>query len=102
MSAEPSSKNGLDLRGQKALVTGANSGIGRSVAIALAGAGAEVVVNYVSGDDAAREVVDEISRSGGSAYAHRTDVSNESQVVEMFRRMINKLGTVDILINNAG
>jgi len=102
MNAADSATKSLDLSGQKALVTGANSGIGRSVAIALAEAGAAVVVNYVSGDDAAEEVVDHIRRSGGNAYAHRADVSKEPQVVEMFAKMIEQFGTVDILINNAG
>lgn len=90
------------LRGQKALVTGANSGIGRATAIALGRAGADVVVNYVAGDERAQEVVEEIRRTGTRAYAHRADVSNEDQVQEMFGRMCAELGTVDILVNNAG
>ena len=59
------------LAGQKALVTGANSGIGKGVAIALGQAGADVVVNYVEGDEAANAVVDEIKKSGARAYAHQ-------------------------------
>ncbi len=90
------------LRGQKALVTGANSGIGRATAIALGQAGADVVVNYVVGEDRAEAVVEEIRRSGVRAYAHCADVSSEEQVTEMFRRMVAELGTIDILINNAG
>ncbi|HEX8758116.1 MAG TPA: SDR family NAD(P)-dependent oxidoreductase, partial [Steroidobacteraceae bacterium] len=90
------------LRGQKALVTGANSGIGKATAIALGRAGADVVVNYVVGEDRAAEVVEEIRRSGVRAYAHCADVSNEDQVKEMFRRMVAELGTIDILVNNAG
>jgi glucose 1-dehydrogenase len=90
------------LRGQKALVTGANSGIGQATAIALGLAGADVVVNYVTGEDRAQAVVEEIRRSGVKAYAHCADVSNEDQVKEMFRKMVAELGTVDILINNAG
>jgi glucose 1-dehydrogenase len=90
------------LRGQKALVTGANSGIGQATAIALGQAGADVVVNYVVGDDRAEAVAEEIRRSGVRAYAHRADVSNEDQVKEMFARMRSELGTVDILVNNAG
>jgi glucose 1-dehydrogenase len=90
------------LAGQKALVTGASSGIGRAIALALGRAGADVVVNYRSGDDMAQQVVDQILEAGGNAYAHRADVSQEGQIVEMFERMRGELGTVDILVNNAG
>jgi glucose 1-dehydrogenase len=90
------------LTGQKALVTGANSGIGKGVAIALGQAGADVVVNYVDGDDAANAVVEEIKKSGAKAYAHQADVSSEDQVVAMFARMMQEFGTIDILVSNAG
>ena len=90
------------LAGQKALVTGANSGIGRGVAIGLAQAGADVVVNYVSGDEAAAAVVAEIRGFGVDAFAHKADVSSETQVAEMFAAMRQKFGTIDILVNNAG
>lgn len=90
------------LVGQKALVTGANSGIGRAVAIALGQAGADVVVNYVTDDAAANAVVDEIVSSGVNAFAHLADVSNEQQVVDMFAAMRERFGTIDILVSNAG
>jgi glucose 1-dehydrogenase len=90
------------LAGQKALVTGANSGIGEAVAIALGQAGADVVVNYVVGEDRANAVAEGIRRSGVRAFAHRADVSQEDQVRAMFARAIAELGTIDILINNAG
>ncbi len=90
------------LNGQKALVTGANSGIGKGIAIALGQAGADVVVNYFSGEEAAREVADEIVRSGSKASTHKADVSKEDQVQAMFQRMLKEFGTIDILINNAG
>jgi glucose 1-dehydrogenase len=90
------------LSGQKALVTGANSGIGRSVALAFGQAGADVVVNYVSDKDAAQAVVEQIVQSGGKAYAHRADVSSEEEVEAMFARMIREWGSIDILVNNAG
>ncbi len=90
------------LTGQKALVTGANSGIGRGIAEALGEAGANVVVNYYSGDQAAEEVVKEIKDHGGKAFAHKADVSKEDQVQAMFQRMFKDFGTIDILINNAG
>jgi len=90
------------LVGQKALVTGANSGIGRGVAIALGQAGADVVVNYVSGDEEARDVVKTIEQCGVRALAIKADVSDEEQVVAMFQRAIQELGTIDILVANAG
>src|SRR5881394_1974684 len=65
------------LKGQKALVTGANSGIGKAMALALGHAGADVVVNYVSRHEEAQKVVAEIQRCGARAYAHRADVSSE-------------------------
>src|SRR5947209_16908004 len=90
------------LAGQKAIVTGANSGIGKAVAIALGQAGADVVVNYVKGDEEAQAVVDEASKGGTKAYAHRADVSKEDDVRGMFEKMIATFGTIDILVNNAG
>jgi glucose 1-dehydrogenase len=90
------------LTGQKALVTGANSGIGRAVALALGAAGADVVVNYVVGDDAANAVVDEIRGFGVKAIALKADVSSEAEVDGMFAAMIRDFGTIDILVNNAG
>jgi glucose 1-dehydrogenase len=92
----------LDLTGQRALVTGANSGIGAGVVKGLAEAGASVVVNYVSGDERAEKVVNEIVSKGGKAMAIQADVSNEKQVQQMFRRMIDEYGSIDILVNNAG
>src|SRR4051812_1771468 len=90
------------LKGQKALVTGANSGIGKSIAVALGHAGADVVVNYVSREEEAQRVVTEIQRCGARAYAHRADVSSEADVERMFATMIAEFGTVDIVVNNAG
>ena len=90
------------LKGQKALVTGASSGIGKGIAIALAHAGADVVINFKSGPEAAQKVVDEASHCGSRVYAHQADVSDEAQVQAMFRRMVEELGTIDILVNNAG
>jgi glucose 1-dehydrogenase len=90
------------LAGQKALVTGANSGIGEGVAIAMGRAGADVVVNYVEGDDAANAVADEIRRSGSNAIVHKADVSAEDEVGAMFDRAVKELGTIDIVVNNAG
>src|ERR1043166_3834956 len=90
------------LKGQKALVTGANSGIGQAVALALAHAGADVVVNYVSRPEAAEAVVKEASRCGANVYAHKANVAKEDDVQAMFKKMIQEFGTIDILVNNAG
>jgi glucose 1-dehydrogenase len=90
------------LKGQKALVTGANSGIGQGVALALGLAGADVVVNYVSRPDAAEAVVADLQRAGVRAYGHPCDVTKEADVQDMFARMRAEFGTIDILVNNAG
>jgi glucose 1-dehydrogenase len=92
----------LLLKGQTALVTGANSGIGKATAIGLGRAGADVVVNYVAGRDAAEEVVREIEGFGVRAYAHEADVSQEDQVVGMVARMVEEFGTIDVMVANAG
>ncbi|WP_406356926.1 SDR family oxidoreductase [Streptomyces sp. NBC_01635] len=90
------------LKGQKALVTGANSGIGRATAVALGRAGADVVVNYVAGREEAEKVVEEITGFGVRAAAYEADVSDEDQVVAMTERMVEEFGTIDILVANAG
>ncbi|MEU9283852.1 SDR family oxidoreductase [Streptomyces sp. NPDC048275] len=90
------------LKGQKALVTGANSGIGMATAIGLGRAGADVVVNYVADPDAAEKVVEEITSFGVRAAAYQADVSQEDQVTAMIDRMVEEFGTIDILVANAG
>ena len=90
------------LKGQSALVTGANSGIGMAVAIALANDGANVVVNYVTHPEDADAVVKQIENNGGNAIAIKADVSKEDEVQSMFQQMFTKYGTIDILVNNAG
>ncbi|HSD60305.1 MAG TPA: SDR family NAD(P)-dependent oxidoreductase, partial [Burkholderiales bacterium] len=84
-----------NLDGQRAIVTGANSGIGEGIARGLAEAGAAVVVNYVRGDEQAQRIVDDIRSTGGRAIAFRADVSSEEEVQAMFRRTIEEFGTVD-------
>jgi len=90
------------LEGQKALVTGANSGIGEGIALALGAAGASVVVNYVSKPEAAEAVVAEITKQGVKAMAVRADVAREDDVRAMFQAMLRAWGTIDILVSNAG
>jgi glucose 1-dehydrogenase len=90
------------LKGQKAIVTGGSSGIGKGVATALGHAGADVLVNYTSRAEEAEKVAEELRRCGARAITCRADVSKEDQVQAMFKRAIEEFGTVDILINNAG
>jgi glucose 1-dehydrogenase len=90
------------LIGQKAVVTGASSGIGRAVALELGRAGVDVAVNYSSRADEASAVVDEIVGAGARAFAVRADVSREADVQAMFAEAIQKFGRLDILVNNAG
>lgn len=96
MNQTPSLKN------QAALVTGSDSGIGKGVALALAAAGAKLVINYAHNHDAAEEVVSQIKATGGEAFAIQADVSHEEEVKTMFAQMFAHYGTIDILVNNAG
>jgi glucose 1-dehydrogenase len=90
------------LQGQVAIITGASSGIGAGIAKAMAAEGANVVVNYSSSPDKADKILDEIRSSGGEGFTIKADVSNEHEVLQMFRETFNRYGTVDILVNNAG
>ena len=90
------------LAGQVALVTGANSGIGKAVAIGLGKAGADVIVNYVADELSAEAVAQEIEAAGNRAIAIKADVSKEAEVQAMFRQAIERFGTIHILVNNAG
>lgn len=90
------------LEGQPALVTGANSGIGKAVALGLAAAGADVAVNYVVDPTSAEEVAHQIEAKGRRAIAIKADVGNEDEVKSMFARAIDHFGTLHIAVNNAG
>ena len=90
------------LAGQPALVTGANSGIGRAVALGLAAAGADVVINYISRPEAAEEVAHKIEAMGRRAMTIKADVSREEDVTAMFSRAVAQFGTLHIAITNAG
>ncbi len=91
-----------NLAGKVAIVTGASKGIGAAVAKALAEAGAAVAVNYSSGKEGADRVVSEITSSGGKAIAIRGDVSKAGDVKRLFEETQKSLGSVDVLVNNAG
>ncbi|MBU4433126.1 MAG: SDR family oxidoreductase [bacterium] len=90
------------LAGQAALVTGASSGIGQGVALGLARAGADVVVNYVSDQAGAEAVAQRIEGLGRRALVLRADVSQEDEVETMFARAIAEWGTLHIAVTNAG
>jgi glucose 1-dehydrogenase len=90
------------LQGQKALVTGASSGIGAGIALALAEAGAAVAVNYASSPEGAQRTVEKITGLGAEAMAVRADVAKEADVQAMFREILNRWRTIDILVNNSG
>lgn len=92
----------MKLDGKLALVTGGSRGIGRAIAETFAREGARVVVNYVKGAGEARSVVEEIRRFGGDAVPIMADVSQRSQVKEMFEEVVKTFGRLDILVNNAG
>ncbi len=91
-----------DLTGKVALVTGASRGIGRAVALALAGAGADIAVNYVTREAAARDAVKAVAALGRRALPVRADVSQAAEVAGMVDLIEANLGPVDILVNNAG
>lgn len=102
MTSESSVDPIKSLKNQKAIVTGASSGIGEACALALGAAGADVLVNYRSNLEEAERVVAALRAAGSEAIAVRADVSCEDEVQAMFNEAIEKFGTVDILVNNAG
>ncbi|MEH1835317.1 MAG: SDR family oxidoreductase [Nostoc sp.] len=90
------------LKGQKALVTGASSGIGEAIAHHLAASGAAVAVNYHSEAEKAEKIVDNIKVANGEAFAIQADVSKEDEVKAMFSKTLQEFGTIDILVSNSG
>lgn len=92
----------MDLTGKVALVTGASRGIGRQIAVTLAGYGATVVVNYNGSQAKAEEVVKEIEENGGHAEAIQCNVAEFDAAKELIDGVVKKYGHLDILVNNAG
>ena len=92
----------ISLAGQPALVTGANSGIGKAVALGLAAAGADVVINYVTDPAAAEEVAHAIEAIGRRALTIKADVSREDEITAMFAKAVDHFGTLHIVVSNAG
>lgn len=85
-----------------ALITGGSRGIGRVIALTLAGAGYDIAFCYTSNEEAAKETAAEIEKTGVKALPIKTDVSNESDVTTMVQAAKDTLGSIDVLVNNAG
>ncbi len=92
----------MGLEGRVILITGADSGIGKAIALETARQGASVGVNYHSNANAANAVVDEIEQMGRRALALQADVSKSSDVLKMIQQTIERLGKIDVMVNNAG
>ena len=92
----------MRLQGRNALVTGSSKGIGRAIAVRFGGEGANVVVNYNSDPKGADEAVEEIRSFGGKATAVKADLGNVGSVQALLAASIEALGSLDVLVNNAG
>jgi 3-oxoacyl-[acyl-carrier protein] reductase len=92
----------MKLTGRTALVTGGSRGIGRAIALALAEEGADVAVNYVSSESAARDVIAQIAKTGHRGILAQADVSDFPDTFRMAQDVIKEFGHLDILVNNAG
>ena len=92
----------MDLHGRTALVTGGSRGIGRAICLELARAGARVVVNYNTNGALAEEVVAQIKLAGGEAVAIGADISDAGAAASLVKTAVEKLGSLDIVVNNAG
>lgn len=92
----------MDMKGKVVVITGSSSGIGKAVAHRFAKQGAKVVVNSRGSAESGRDVAQEIERAGGESVYIQADVSEEQDVKHLFQRTIERFGSVDILINNAG
>lgn len=91
-----------ELEGKTALVTGAGRGIGKQIALALAGQGAFVIINYNGSGQRAQETLNEITGAGGCGVTAGCDVSDFNACGEMIQNLIREYGKIDILVNNAG
>jgi 3-oxoacyl-(acyl-carrier-protein) reductase len=92
----------MKLEGRTALVTGGSRGIGRAIALALAEEGADVAVNYVSSEPAAKEVVEQIRKMGRQSLLAQADVGDYPDTFRMAQDLLKEFGHLDILVNNAG
>ena len=92
----------MKLTGRTALVTGGSRGIGRAIAVALAEEGADVAINYVASESAARDVAETITKMGRKAMLAQADVADYPDTFRMAQRVLAEFGHLDILVNNAG
>jgi 3-oxoacyl-[acyl-carrier protein] reductase len=92
----------MKLQGKTALVTGGSRGIGRAIAIALAAEGADVAINYVSSEAAARDVAESVRKTGRRAMLAQADVGDYPDTFRMAQEVLREFGHLDILVNNAG
>lgn len=90
------------MKGRTALVTGGSRGIGREIALGLAAKGCNVAINYITSDEVAQKVVDELTEMGIKAIAVKADTGNQEQVEVMVKQIEESLGRIEILVNNAG
>jgi 3-oxoacyl-[acyl-carrier protein] reductase len=90
------------LKGKTALITGAGTGIGRSIALRLAAAGADIAINYSRSEEEALQTRKAVEESGVRSLVYKADVADDAQVRAMVGETIEKMGRLDILVNNAG
>src|SRR5215469_14684077 len=90
------------LEGKTALVTGGSRGIGRAITLELAREGAKVALNYQSSDAKAQEVVDEISKFGGTCVLAKANLADPKEARAMVKRVADQFTHLDVLVNNAG
>jgi glucose 1-dehydrogenase len=92
----------MQLENKVAIITGASSGLGKAIALAFAGQGAAVTVDYAGNQDNAEAVVAQIEDAGGKALAVRADVTVQEDVENLVRKTVEEFGRLDVMVNNAG
>jgi 3-oxoacyl-[acyl-carrier protein] reductase len=92
----------MRLEGKKAVVTGGGRGVGRAVSLAFGGEGADVIINYVRNDEAAKETVSELKGMGRDALAVKANVAVKEDAERLIGACLDRFGRIDILVNNAG
>src|SRR5438067_7938855 len=92
----------MSLKGKVAIVTGGNSGIGKAIVLALAGAGADVVIDYVCDPEATEELEQQVVALGDKATGVEADVSKVGDLRRLIQTAVESCGRVDVMVNNAG